>query len=437
MAKTRAKLKSDDEFRKLVEAFCNVATSAACKTNDDVKAALSSGAGLKMISGRVFAGSKELWEGIANIQKRAVKLVGESICHEKDVEEAIWVSLLESDCKAADMVGRLTDQIMIPIEVRSTFAISNYAVKLEKGIEEFTIGPVGVRRTPLIAEKFNQSASPFRVRISGSTPTPDDEKKIDISLLPLCWEIEVSATRGLVANQAKILADVALSLLRIAIFATKNGGHAQTHFPFAGDLEAHPFRKLEIDQNYIRKSPTGLSVGGSSLSHHYVVDQAIVKAILKKEFVDRTRNLFGAADGSIGERVFRGLGWLARARQTEDVAERFLYCFTALEALLTSDDKSAPVVERIARRAATILEQEPRKRKIIFKRIKELYAKRSALVHSGTRKVSHADTRILESILDNIYIRVFENVDMKVKFENFEVSVDDAGFGQSWPMNDE
>jgi hypothetical protein len=43
--------------------------------------------------------------------------------------------------------------------------------------------------------------------------------------------------------------------------------------------------------------------------------------------------------------VGQGLGWLSRGRQAESRTERFLFFFTALEALLSSDDKGDPVTQ--------------------------------------------------------------------------------------------
>ena len=50
---------------------------------------------------------------------------------------------------------------------------------------------------------------------------------------------------------------------------------------------------------------------------------------------------------------------MTRGRQARDRSERLLFFFTAIEALLSGDDKTAPVTQTIARRAATILVDDP------------------------------------------------------------------------------
>ena len=52
-------------------------------------------------------------------------------------------------------------------------------------------------------------------------------------------------------------------------------------------------------------------------------------------------------------------GWMTRGRHAEDRAERFLFFYTAIETLVSTTDKSAPVIQTIARNAASIITDKP------------------------------------------------------------------------------
>ena len=92
---------------------------------------------------------------------------------------------------------------------------------------------------------------------------------------------------------------------------------------------------------------------------------------------------------SVGERLYNGLGWLTLARQTIPRAERFIHHFTALEALLTRSDPTAPITQTIGRYLSCILSNKNESRIALADTIKTLYAKRSALIHGGKRSEIH------------------------------------------------
>jgi hypothetical protein len=144
--------------------------------------------------------------------------------------------------------------------------------------------------------------------------------------------------------------------------------------------------------------------------------------------------IFGAKKDSVGERVFRSLGWLSRGRQASDRSERFLLFFTGLEALLSADDKSAPIIQTIARHAATLMTEDQSARIRNATIVKKLYENRSALVHAGARKTSQRDANTVEHILMSCLWRVLDGVELTSKYGIFQEELGRCSFGL--PFND-
>ena len=167
----------------------------------------------------------------------------------------------------------------------------------------------------------------------------------------------------------------------------------------------------------------------------YLVDDTVVSLTEEQKFKDWAHVIFNPAKKSLAERFSQGLGWLARGRQTADRAERFLFFFTAIEALLSSDDKSAPVVQTISRHAATILHTDPLERADFASQLRSLYEFRSALVHSGKRNVSQMQTMEVQRIAEELYKAVMENYPLDSKFNKFQESLSKASYGSSWPLS--
>jgi hypothetical protein len=108
------------------------------------------------------------------------------------------------------------------------------------------------------------------------------------------------------------------------------------------------------DRVGIKFRNSAAQLGGTSLPRLYSVGKQMDVVAKSSKFQDMAKILCHPPKGSLAERVSRGLGWLSRGRQALDRSERLLHFFTALESLLSSDDKSAPVIETIARHAAVI-----------------------------------------------------------------------------------
>ena len=167
----------------------------------------------------------------------------------------------------------------------------------------------------------------------------------------------------------------------------------------------------------------------------YVVDDAVVEVTEEQKFKDRTQKIFNPAKNSLAERFGQGLGWLSRGRQTADRAERFLFFFSAIEALLSRNDNNAPVVQTISRHAATILHTDPLERANFAGQLRSLYGVRSTLVHAGKRNVSQAQSMEAQRTAEELYKVVMESYPLDSKFDKFQESLSKSGYGSPWPSS--
>jgi Apea-like HEPN len=226
--------------------------------------------------------------------------------------------------------------------------------------------------------------------------------------------------------------DVATSLLRLSLYnhltAASNG-----LFPEVGQTEPMPSRVPESETSYLLITAQNISTGGMWMPHMYFIDDSVISATLTDDFKRKTQMIFCPAQGSLAERFGQGLGWLSRGRQSEDRAERFLFFFTAIEALLSSDNKSAPIIQNIARSAAVILKNDVAARAKTAGEIKSLYAERSALVHAGRRSISRSSVNAAQWIAEALYTRVLECIPLTNSFASFQAGLDQATYGLRWP----
>jgi hypothetical protein len=172
--------------------------------------------------------------------------------------------------------------------------------------------------------------------------------------------------------------------------------------------------------------------GGGKLPGSYEVTEKVAEELKSTKVQSLAKMLFDPKDKSLAQRVAQGLGWMTRGRQVSDRAERLLSFFTALEALLTSSDKDAPVTQTISRHAAVILTREVKSRVSAYNQIKGLYTIRSAVVHAGRRDVLWQDVNTLQHIVETVYWIVLERCDLGMTQERFGQSLADGSHGLPW-----
>lgn len=243
---------------------------------------------------------------------------------------------------------------------------------------------------------------------------------------PSVWVVEVPATKENVGEEAKWLIDVAVSLVRLS------AKQWQGHLPRVGDLEAHPTYPTIHSQPHVTMEEGAAFTGGGKLPGWYEAGAEVVSELASPEMQSRAAVLFDPADKSLAQRVAQGLGWMTRGRQVSDRAERLLSFFTALEALLSSDDKSAPVTQTISRHLSVIYTQDIKTRLAVYNQIKGLYALRSAVVHAGRRDVLWQDVNNLQVYAEIVYSIVLNRCDLTMSQTRFAQSLADASHGMRW-----
>ena len=279
------------------------------------------------------------------------------------------------------------------------------------------------------------------------------DNRMLIELPECCWVIPMDSVRAARRNaeeNAIWLINIAICLLRLC---HPNPRHSD--FPKPGDIEE---MSIEEPKKYWfggRREEKALVLAGVKESRNrsiftvglstpakssvrrmfctYAVDDAVVKVTEEQGFKDRARQIFRPGKRSLAERFGHGLGWLTRGRQARDRAERFLFVFTAIEALLCSDDSTAPVVQTISRYAAVVLRDNPDARAKLAARLRKLYESRSALVHAGKRKVSQAQSIEVQAIAEELYRTVMERYPLDSRFDDFQQSLSRGSYGSSWP----
>jgi hypothetical protein len=202
-------------------------------------------------------------------------------------------------------------------------------------------------------------------------------------------------------------------------------------------VEAHPLVTKAIYHNVgvILSQGTG-SFGGSTMLRWYEIDSDDVKhfdAIKLSQIADV---VFDPPGRSVGERLNNGLGWMTLARQTLPRAERFIHFFTALEALLTHSDPTAPITQTIARYLSCIVTSKNEDRVTVADTIRKLYAKRSALIHGGKRSEIHlSDVVTIQQFAETAYLAVILNVPPETPAMELLQDLDKATYGTPWPRS--
>lgn len=408
--------------------------------------------------------------------RKCVRVLGVELGSEEEIEELAWNCFWQSfsDNKPISDISQITEHFLHRItqcEQRIYgYLAPNFVIEFSGQAQKFVIGPIKAMQTEYFIANLQEirKHAKIRERISIIIPIkPQVGSKYDFSIsddgismeLPKsCWCIpmgSIKAARRNFDEQAIWSINVAISLLRLCYPQPKH-----SKYPRVGDIEEMPLAEpkrfeldisneekglvlYEIDEPINRDEPTnrpsvGIKIPVSSSIRRvpctYLVDDAVVALTEEQKFKDKVNVIFNPGKNSLAERFGQGLGWLTRGRQTVDRAERLLFFFTAIEALLSSGDKSAPVVQTISRHAATILHTDPLERAKLASQLRSLYGVRSRLVHAGERNVSQADSMETQRIAEQLYKAVMENYSLESKFDEFQKSLSEAGYGLPWPL---
>jgi len=433
MAKNLVPKKKDAELLGYVDAFVRAFYASTAQSEEDARRIFRSG-GFTLFSGAIAEITPEITGNLAKLARRTAKLLGAKAGNEKALRDIAMKQAQEGvlgSVSATDTVTALIDKLFEEGNAKYEFLVPNYLIRFEEDVRSVKIGRVRALMTADYAAEI-EGAENRRIQI-----VPGEGFSIifsggqtHVTMHPLCWMVSVDASKDNVEEEAKWLIDIAVSFLRL------HYTEEPVRFPHLGDFESHPLRLTEVHNVGVKISEGGaISLGGGRAPSVYEIGKSIEATTLTPEFCQKATLVFDPPEKSLAERFSQGLGWLTRGRQAKDRAERLLYFFTAIESLLSGDDKTAPVVQNIARQAAVILTNDAAAREAIASDLKKLYALRSALVHAGSRAVLSSNANDTEYLAEVLFSRVLSEVDLKQSHAKFTEGLSKASYGLPWPDN--
>lgn len=324
-------------------------------------------------------------------------------------------------------LAKMFDEIERNIVEKRIFISQNHTIRFTGTIEDLRIGPVRAVKTEILeTELLNEDVGNEFLSIAYSPVYNDGQNSGERIKPDLLWEIVLTASIKNIKEQAIWMVNVALGIIRIAEI------QQSSYYPFLSSIpEANPFED--------RPNGTFGLVLAKSCQHFIGNDIDVIqidddiRATLMSDPCKKYMSIFEFKKGSVGARVAQGLGWMTRGRQSSDRAERLLYFFTAMESLLTNDDKTIPVTQNIARHASVILAEKPEDRLEIANKIKSLYAARSCLVHAGKRTVTRVNANMMQNIVESTYLHIMSHVDPLTNFSDLNAALAKASYGGPWP----
>lgn len=367
--------------------------------------------------------------------KATIKKYGLVLISETEIGDLLHrhAAELKNKNSIKDQIKLLNSELTTITQSELVYIKPNYALKLMPQVQSFSIGPIQCIRTKdidkeklkispklLISDKPKDS----KIIISG------DNTAMQAALSAECFVVSVRASKKSSPSHVNWLLDVGISLFRLYCFKAQ-----MTYgiFPYIGEVDPLLFEPREMENNeLIIDTKKGItSWGGGSLPKVYQVDLPLKEWLDKSDFSLVCNTIYNYKEGYVSERVNRALGWMTRARRSEDMAQRFLFFFTALEALFSDNDKNAPITDTIARNIASIISKQ-KSRHEVAKRVKDLYAIRSQLVHSGKREVSSADCNQIQYYAEIVCLQLMDKA-LNMKNNDFIDGLKKASYGTKWP----
>lgn len=432
MVKNLAAKKKDLELHEYVEAFVRAVYDSTAQSKDDAHRIFKS-LRFTYFSGAIAELTPDVTGNLAKLAIRAAKLLGTKAGNEKALRDIAMKQAQEgilNSTSAKDVVPHLIDKLFEEGNAKYEFLIPNYLVMFDEGVRSVEVGRVRALFTSDLSAEFSTQHENNVGITSGHGFSIDiNEDGTTVTMHPLCWRVAVDATKENVEEEAKWLIDIAVSFLRLHFT------EAPALFPRVGDVEPHPLKPTESNNVGFMISESHVWGSGARVPPAYPIGKTVEGITQSEEFRAKASLVFDPPEKSLAERFSQGLGWLTRGRQAKDRAERLLYFFTAIESLLSNDDKTAPIVQNIARQAAVILTNEAPVRAAVASNLKKLYALRSALVHTGSRAVLSTNANDAETLAESLFSRVLSEVDLKQTHTKFIEGLSNASYGQPWPEN--
>ena len=430
---TVSNLKSNVELKKKIDSFFLTAKKNRCSEfpqERNIK--------VRAINSQIFRIDENTQIVQEELVSKCVALLGAKTGNEIEIENLAWKVITkvfednDTNKDSENFYEQILESLVEKSDATFGFIAPNYLIQFQQDVQYLKVGPVEVFLSKDLGKIVfgDRLGNKLKVSIGEGYALSYYGGSVKIKLPLVSWSVKVRSAEGNLEEEAVWLINVMLSLLRITFPHEQYGS-----FPSTGELEPNPISKPYTREQNIRLSINNTYFGGFSNPKYYCIDKKVSAITEKDEFRKNADIIFDPKkDSDLSRRFAQGLGWLSRGRQTTDRAERFLFFFTAIEALLASNDKSAPVIQTIARYASVVLEDEPEERIKIFRKTQQLYAKRSSLVHAGSRNVSSSEANSVQVIAEELYRRVLNCYQLDQSFNLFQTSLSKASHGLKWPI---
>lgn len=338
---------------------------------------------------------------------------------------------LDAAAENPPLIGKQLEKFLEAVskEQKVTIVLPNYCVELDPKVNRINIGPVAAWNSDALIKHLSADKWKIPAAVAQTPGLRKDSGGLKFFLYNSSWCVSLFSSGANAEEEANWLIDSALSLLRLSCPWQMRG----TNFPGSRRIEAPATESYDLESKALTIVDKNTGGGGGSVRGTYEIGQNLAQFLLEARFKSRAKKIFDGPPKSLGEQMLAGLGWLTRARRAVDRGESFLNSFTAIEALLSSDDKFSPVVDTICRNAGVVLDNDHDRRALMSRRIRRLYNKRSALVHRGRRTVTDIDVREVRSVAEALYWRVLNLGELDASRETFLESLKDASFGSQWP----
>ena len=381
-----------------------------------------------LYNGVLYRPSKEYYQAQLICISEIQKLLGIDKVSEIEIRDTLLDIVTSDFSDFNDSYKTLCARLEHLKQTEARYFAPNFIINLCQGVESLTIGKVKcILTSDLGGENF---VIPTQVKISESFEHTNtfvvgaDNYTLTIGLSKQCFIIQTPATAKNVESIAAWYVDIAASLVRYLCYITE---YANGLFPKQGEREHPPFIEIKPGAVGFAIDHEGFYCRGSGVIPSYRITTKIVESYIANNFSVLCDSIFEPTKNSIGERMQRALAWMSRARQAISYQERFLFFFTALEALLTPPDRDDPIADTIARHVSTILAL-PENRLEIYTKMKALYGIRSSLVHSGKRCVAESDCNLLQHLTEMTCFDLLEK-NLNETISDFQHRLKSAGFG--------
>lgn len=119
------------------------------------------------------------------------------------------------------------------------------------------------------------------------------------------------------------------------------------------------------------------------------------------------------------KKILRGIELYGISNLTKNHDIRFIMLTSALETLLLSKNDKDYLGLKLAEKSSYLIENDGEKQLNLFRLVKEMYGKRSGLIHEGNRKIEERDVDLLEDLVGMIIFRLLK---LSSKYPQMEYS---------------